>query len=429
MANPPRAESRSVLPMKATTELKRIGRLAEERDMSAFIVGGIVRDMLIGYPNTDLDVTIEGDAVRIARDYAKSVGGSVRGITRFKTCKVEGGPAGVIDFASTRTEAYSRPGALPDVKPVADIISDLERRDFAVNAMAVGLTGACYGMLLDPFDGWGDLERGQLSVLHPESFRDDPTRILRGVRFAARYGYRFGRHTRGFIDECIAQGCMQTISGKRVRRELGLIFLEDNVVAAIRLIEKMGFLLTVAKSLGFDREKVRRLRAADRVARKLCGWAGRGEFDFAIYWFGYFFMGRASEAERLALYLNLDRKTKKVCLWAASEIQGAAEDLSALKPGDAYGATRLLRALPFESLALLYFSSARRERGIIEKYMTKWRKVKPLLKGADLVALGIRQGPAVGRILDRILERKLAGKLTTRRSELAFARKEAGVRS
>ncbi|MGD9141320.1 MAG: hypothetical protein PVJ42_07245 [bacterium] len=429
MVKSPEAESVSVLPMIATKELKRIGRLAKERRMSAFIVGGIVRDMLIGYPNTDLDVTIEGDAVRVARDYARSVGGSVKGVTRFGTCKVEGGPAGIIDFASTRTETYSRPGALPDVRPRADIISDLERRDFAVNAMAVGLTGSCHGILLDPFDGWGDLERGQLSVLHPESFRDDPTRILRGVRFAARYGYRFGKHTLGFLEACVAQACMQTISGKRVRRELGLIFREEKVAVAIRLMEKMGFLHTIAISLGFDANKVRRLGAADRVARRFCGWAGRGEFDFEAYWFGYLFMGQTSAAERLALYLNLDRKTKRVCLWAASKIERAAGNLSELKPGDAYEATRQLRSLPYESLALLYFASARRERGIIKEFMTRWRSIRPLITGDDLEALGVKQGPAVGRVLDRILEQKLAGKLPTRRSELAFAKREAGVRS
>jgi tRNA nucleotidyltransferase (CCA-adding enzyme) len=397
--------------------------------MSAFIVGGMVRDILLEYPSTDLDVTVEGDAVKVARDYARSVGGSVRGVTRFGTCKVEGGPAGVVDFAATRTETYPRPGALPDVKKCPDIILDLERRDFAVNAMAVSLSTGSYGLLIDPFDGLGDIERRQLAVLHPESFQDDPTRILRGVRFAARYGYGFEKHTLGFLRQCVAKGCMQTISGKRVRRELELVFCEEKVVKAIRLLEKHAFLRTIAKSLSFGAGKVKRLAAVDRVARRFCGWAESEEFDFATYWFGYLFAGQKSAAERLAGYLNLDRKSRSVCHWAALEMDAAYRDLSGLKPSSPHGVRGLLNALPLESLALLYAFSGRRERGLIERFVTDWRHVEPVLTGADIVKLGIRQGPAVGRMLDKILELKLLGRLPTRRSEVAFVKREAGVRS
>jgi tRNA nucleotidyltransferase (CCA-adding enzyme) len=330
-----------------------------------------------------------------------------------------------VDFASTRTESYSRPGALPEVRVCSDIIVDLERRDFAVNAMAVGLSGRCYGVVVDPFGGAGDLERRQLAVLHPESFEDDPTRILRGVRFAARYGYRFEKHTLGFLKACVAGGCMQTVSGKRVRRELELIFAEENVVAAIRLLEKLQVLRTVDESLSFGAGKVRRLPAADAAARRF----GGDEFNPAAYWFGYLFAKQEWVADRLAGYLNLDRRTRSVCLWAAGSMGAASRELASLEAGDSYAVTRLLDSIAVESMALLYAFSRKRSRGLIEMYMTSWRHVRPRLTGADLVALGVKEGRAVGRLLEKIREMKLLGKLPSRRSEAAFVKKEAGVRS
>ncbi len=416
------------LPAGVAEELRRIAGLAGKRCMNAYIVGGMVRDLILGRPGTDVDITIEGDAIRVARDYAKAVGGRVKGVTRFGTCKVMGGPAGSVDFASTRTERYRRPGALPDIKVYPQIIVDLERRDFAINAMAIQLSSGAYGVLLDPFGGWGDLERGRLTVLHPESFSDDPTRALRGIRFAARYGFRFERHTLGFLKACVADGCMQTISGKRVRRELELIFTEDEVVAGIRLLERLAILRTIATSLGFDAKKMSRLATADRDGRRFCEWAGPGGFDPRTYWFGYLFMGQRSVATRLAVYLNLDRRTRRICIWAARDLGGKAKQLSKLKPPYAYEATRLLAALPPESLALLYTASGRRGRGIIETYVKTWRHVKPALTGADLVRLGMKPGPGVGKMLEDILELKFRGELPTRRAEEAFVRGRTGVK-
>ncbi len=407
--------------------MRRIGRLAGKRGMHAFIVGGMVRDILLGYPTTDLDITIEGDAVTVARDYAGAVGGRLRNVTRFGTCKVEGGPAGTVDFASTRTETYSRPGALPDVRICRDILLDLERRDFAINAMAVSLSAACYGLLLDPFDGWGDIEHGRLTVLHPCSFRDDPTRVLRGVRFAARYGYRFEKRTLALLDECLAAGCMRTISGKRVRRELDLIFEEDRAAAAVRLLHSRSILRAVDKGLDPDARHFKRLRAVDLAGRKFSGWVGAG-FAPRLLWFGYLFTGRrASTAARLAERLDLDRAAKRISLWAARDAGGVARRLSGLKPSQAYEATRLLGPLPPEALALLYALSGRRERSMISTYMLRWRHVRPRLSGDDLIALGVRSGPAVGNMLDHILRLKLQGRLPTRRSEAAFVRREAGI--
>ena len=391
--------------------------------MCAFLVGGTVRDIFLGYPVTDIDIAVMGDAVSVARDYARSVGGALKALTAFGTCKVEGGPVGVVDFAATRMEKYRRPGALPNVELFPHIIADLERRDFAINAMALCLSPGYYGELTDPFGGREDVFKKQLAVLHPGSFTDDPTRMLRGVRFAARYGYCFEKHTLRFLRDCIRRGCLGTVSGKRVRRELELIFSEESAPTAIRMLLDLGILGSMGGNLKTGAGVSRLLPAAVRTRGRFSEWAGEA-FDSTRFWFAYLFVGtKPSVARRLAAGFNLDRRTKEVSLWAGRDLCQTEKRLSRLKPPYAHAATRLFAGLPLEALALLYAGAGRKERDTIRKYVMTWRKVKPGLKGADLVALGMKPGPAVGRMLDEILELKLRGRLPTRRSELAFARK------
>ncbi len=414
-----------MLPARVARELRRIGQLADRRGSCAFIVGGMVRDIILGYPCTDVDVTIEGDAAGVARDYAGAIGGVVRGVTEFGTCKVEGGPLGVVDFAATRTETYRCPGALPDVQVFPHIIMDLERRDFALNAMAVLLSARVYGCVIDPFGGCDDIRRRQLTVIHPESFVDDPTRVLRGVRFAARYGYRFETHTLRLLRECVRSGCMRTISGKRVGRELELIFSEDRAVSGIRLLERYGILKSVDRGLDLGGDKRRLLPAADRAQAQFRKWTEECEFDASLFWFGYLYMGRSrAAAKRLTSYFNLDRRVKQNCLWVSQHLSSMRMKVSRLRPPYAFKVTKFVRNLPLESLALVYATSGRRERNMIKRYVTRWRHVKPSVSGSDLAELGMKQGPAMGRLLERIHELKLLGELPTRRSELSFARKE-----
>lgn len=419
-----------MLPAKVTRELRRIARLADGRGSRAFIVGGMVRDIVMGYPCTDVDVTIEGDAGSVARDYAAAIGGVVRGVTGFGTCKVEGGPLGAVDFAATRTETYRRPGALPEVKILPDIIMDLERRDFAVNAMAVLLSARGYGCIIDPFGGWEDIEKRQLAVIHPESFIDDPTRVLRGVRFAARYGFRFEKHTRRFLRGCVRSGCMRTISGKRVKREIDLIFSEEKAASGIRLLERYGILKGIDRDLDLGRVKRRLLPAADRAQRQFRKWTGPDEFDTRLFWFGYLYLGlNSAAATRLTSGFNLDRRFKRISLWVSRDLGSTRHKVSRLRPPYAYKVTRLVRNLELESLALLYASAGRRERSVVKTYVTRWRHVKPSLSGSDLAELGMKQGPAMGKLLERIHELKLLGELPTRRAELSFAKRNLGVRS
>ncbi len=184
----------------------------------AFLVGGAVRDLLRGERAVDLDVAVEGDAIAAAREIASRTGGDATVHDRFGTATVRA-PGLAVDLATTRTERYEQPGALPLVEP-ATLDEDLARRDFAINAMAVELTGDRLGHLRDPHGGRADLDAGVVRALHERSFVDDPTRLLRAVRYEARLGARMDPDTEARAREAIAGGALETVSGHRIRDEL-----------------------------------------------------------------------------------------------------------------------------------------------------------------------------------------------------------------
>ena len=198
----------------------------------AYLVGGAVRDLLRGAVPNDIDIAVEGDARSVARAVAKRLGSDAREYERFGTATVET-PATSYNFATTREEVYDSPGELPRVAP-APLADDLRRRDFSINAMAVGLTGDDLGHLYDPTGGLADMEARLVRVLHERSFLDDPTRLLRAVRYAVRLGFALDPETERLAREATAGDALSTVSGTRIRDELMDLLGELDAPAAIR---------------------------------------------------------------------------------------------------------------------------------------------------------------------------------------------------
>ena len=203
----------------------------------AYLVGGAVRDLLRDAAPLDLDVAIEGDARSAARAVADRLGSDLREYEAFGTADVIL-PDEIFHFATTRDEAYDAPGALPRVTPTS-LAEDLRRRDFTVNAMAVGLTGDDVGHLYDPHGGLGDLEAQTIRVLHDHSFRDDPTRLLRAVRYATRLRFTLEPETERLAREAVAADALSTVSGARIGADLMLVLSEEEVGRAIELIREL----------------------------------------------------------------------------------------------------------------------------------------------------------------------------------------------
>lgn len=218
--------------------LERIGRMAEEQGMAAYAVGGCVRDWALSLPRTiDLDVTVEGESLRLARRVAETLGGTVRLHEQFGTATVEWGTRRV-DVAMCRQETYKRHAAYPRVSP-GTLQDDLGRRDFTINAMAMAIAPGRFGDVVDPFGGREDLGRKLLRILHPGSFLDDPSRILRGVRFAQRFGLRWESATERALHAAMAQGALGWLNAGRLRKEFELMLREPEPLACLRQVGRL----------------------------------------------------------------------------------------------------------------------------------------------------------------------------------------------
>ena len=226
------------IPRRVEPLLRRIGELAEERGLRAHAVGGCVRDWLLGLAHTqDLDVTVEGHGIDLARAVSSALGGRVEVHEQFGTATVyrDGRVGGRIDFATCRIERYARPAAYPRVTS-GTLEADLFRRDFTINAMAVALSPSRFGALVDPFHGARDLRGKRLRILHPRSFLDDPSRILRGARFATRFGLRWECSTERAAREAVAAGSLGWLNAGRLRRELDRMGAEPDPRACLQTL-------------------------------------------------------------------------------------------------------------------------------------------------------------------------------------------------
>jgi tRNA nucleotidyltransferase (CCA-adding enzyme) len=337
---------------------------------SAYLVGGAVRDLLLGRERHDIDLVVTGGLPAVI----EGLGGALVGMVidgRFHTATIELGDHR-FDLAGARTEVYPHPGALPVVEPAATIEADLVRRDFTINAMAIPLRGEI--RLIDPHGGLADLERGRLRVLHPRSFVDDPTRAARAARYAARLGFELEPET----ERLLRATDLGTISNDRRENELARLAREEEAVRGFELLAEWG--LVEPRQGGLD------------LARKV------GELLEARCWSAQV---RRAKAVLAAVFGPVDD----------------AEKLAALRPGSPSEAVELVGGRNPNELILARALGAE----WLDRYMEEWRKVELEIDGSDLLAAGVNEGPAIGRGLRAALRRKLDGEIGGRDQELAVA--------
>ena len=372
----------------------------------AYLVGGAVRDLLRGAVPNDIDIAVEGDARSVARAVAERLGSDAREYERFGTATVEI-PGTTYNFAATRQEVYDSPGELPRVSP-ASLLDDLSRRDFSINAMAVGLTGDDLGHLYDPTGGLADMELHVVRVLHERSFLDDPTRLLRAVRYAVRLGFAFDPETERLAREAAAADALSTVSGARIRDELMDLLGELDAPAAIRRLRDLEIHTALHPDLDPDPELVASASlgavaiVADRRIAALAALIGDAPEKLDL-WLG-------------DLHLPAEERDA-----AARAARVAPRIVAALRerehsPSELRG---LLGREPLEALALAMALSAPSEP--ILRWVSELRPVALEISGADLLAAGVPEGPAVGRALDETLNRKLDGLVSGREAELETA--------
>jgi tRNA nucleotidyltransferase (CCA-adding enzyme) len=389
-----------------------------DRAESVYLVGGTIRDILLGEESFDVDIAVEGDAIAFAYALAEALGGRATPHHRFGTAVVSYGEHERIDVVTTRTEFYDAPGALPTVER-AGLREDLYRRDFTINAMAASLAPADFGRLVDPFGGRADLEARVLRVLHNLSFIDDPTRIFRGIRYEARYGFRFDEHSARLVRGCIEMGLVGDLSSSRLRDELTAL-LEDP--GAADGILRLG-------ELGADRAIHPHLRG-DEIAARLftCGIAIRDELGVDVPTWRIGLAALAYEMTSDEAYGWLERL--KVRRRDADRIVGAVtvapRIVERLREAELDPAQVVALADAFSPDAPL-LALAREDRPELREYFSRLRGVRLEIGGADLIALGLAESPRIGDILGELRRRKLNGELDGRDAELAAARELAST--
>ena len=380
-----------------------------------YLVGGAVRDVLMGEPNFDVDIAVEGDGIALGRALAQTLGGRVVPHEKFGTAIVLYGDGGRVDVATARTEFYDHPGALPTVEQ-ASIRQDLYRRDFTVNAMAVSLKGADFGRLVDYFGGLRDLSEGVVRVLHNLSFIDDPTRIFRGIRYETRYGFRMDAHTLGLARACVEMDLVGELSSSRVRDELQALFSEERVADAIRRLAELGIDRAIHPHLAADEEAVRVIEEVDRVREayapdapawrlRLAVLARRLSSTDMLDWAEGLKL-RRRDAERIADAVTVAPRLQEL----AAGTKQPAELWSKVAPHDPDGALLALAA------------SKGRARKRLERYFEELRDVRLEISGGDLAEMGLGESPQVGEVLEELRRRKLNGELDGRAAELAAAK-------
>lgn len=253
------------LPPDAIVLIKKAIAAAEWKDLPLYLVGGLVRDLLLGQANgnNDIDMAVEGDAVGLAVDFVEKTGGEMTAHTMFNTAKISL-DKWTVDFAMARTETYERPGALPSVTP-GTIQTDLFRRDFTVNAMAIGLNPAHYGELYDLYGGMKDLDKKYIRVLHANSFTDDATRIWRAIRYEQRLGFKIEPDTLQLLKRDVT--ALKTVGGFRLRHELELVLKEPEPEKALARADELGALQELHPSLKADEWLASKFQIARRTGR------------------------------------------------------------------------------------------------------------------------------------------------------------------
>ena len=406
---------------------------ANDLGHSLYVVGGFVRDLLLGHPTLDLDLVVEGEAIALARRLQERIGGRVRSHGRFGTAKLilpeghapELPPA--LDFITARTEFYAHPTALPQVER-SSIKQDLYRRDFTINTMAICLDRARYGDLLDYYGGERDLEERLIRVLHSLSFVEDPTRILRAVRFEQRLGFQIEERTEELLRSAL--DLLDPVSGDRLRHELLLILREREPERAWSRLDDLGILRRLSPALIADAWTTRKLQELRQALADLAAQRARGE---APPWPAV--AGGQVLPEILALglltmrmeWLLLEQllvrlmvpKSQAALLEDMQSLYGVLPQLTRAESGSALAS--LLRPFPEGALFAGWVAADEPAvREAIVRYQTTLRAVRPALSGARLKELGLEPGPLYARILDAVRDARLDGLVHTPEEEEAL---------
>ena len=411
------------LPTPRLELIRLVAAQAADQHMAIYVVGGFVRDLLLDRHSQDFDIVIEGDAIALGKALGKKYGGRVTSHTRFGTAKwfvwesklgerVSGDDSQslipeFLDLISARTEFYEHPTALPTVER-GSIKLDLHRRDFTINTLALRLDGHHYGELHDYWGGLADIERGLVRVLHSLSFIDDPTRMLRAVRYEQRYGFKIEARTLQLMGE--ARPMLEKLSSERVRHELDRILDEPDWYEMLVRLDELKLLKAIFPGLSKPATRLS-FPSDDELATYRA--PGMLPPKRTLAWLLWLSPAPPATLKALSRQLRFPAALTRLLL-AASSLRA---DLSALKDASPSAWVDRLEDVPEFAIYALTLSEKGKIKKGLQAYLNTWRHIKPKTTGHDLKELGLSPGPQYQNILRELRNAWLDGEIKTQQSE------------
>ena len=412
---------RDRLPARVLSLLRAAGECAERLEMKAFVVGGFVRDLVMRVENLDVDIVVEGDGIRFAEAFAEEQGARVRPHHKFGTAVLVFRDGFKVDVATARVEYYLKPAALPTVE-YSSLKQDMYRRDFVINTLAVRLSPVGFGEVIDFFGAQRDIKEKVIRVLHSLSFVEDPTRILRAIRFERRFGFTVGRNTLNLIRNAVRLDLLSKIPKPRLYSELELILKEKDPVWIVRRLSELGLGTSIHPALVLDKPHLALL----------------GEAQEVLAWFSLLFLEEKVEKWAVSFLSLLDPLPRDDAKKLAKDLGVRSRVREWVRICKDEGDSVILRLVsmptisrklihdalsPLPTEVILYLMARAKHPDIkryISLYFTQLKNVRLHLNGQDLLELGYRPGPRFKEIFDLLLERRLAGELRNKKEEIAF---------
>ena len=412
-----------IFPKRVKDVLNKIGEIGDRLDFPVFMVGGIVRDLFLGIKNYDLDIVVEGEGIKFARELSRDLGGRTKSHEKFGTAIVILADDFKIDVATARREFYEYPAAFPKVE-LSSIKKDLYRRDFTINAMAIQLNEKLFGKLIDFFGGQKDLRIGIIRVLYNLSFVEDPARIIRAIRFEQRYNFKMNKTTEDFLKKAIGDKLLSRLRKKRITEELILILKEENPLKSLKRMEELGALKYILPELELNEETVERL---NKVKDNFDFWTRDIPDEKIELWVIYFccLIRNLKKGQLQRIYKKLIIKQKFIdkinyCYLNLDQIIKMISQKTKISPSVIY---LTLKGLPNEVLFLAMTESdtnIAKER--INNYFRKYKKESLYISGNELKELQVKPGPIYSQILNKLLCAQLDGEVKNKRDEIRFVK-------
>ena len=406
------------LPESIFTVLEKVSLTAKKLKVRVYLVGGIARDLLLGVPNLDVDIVVEGDGIAFAEKLAQESGARVESYHKFKTAVIIFEDFRHIDIASSRIEHYKEPAALPDVEP-GSITQDLARRDFSINTLAISLNEDDFGRIIDFFGGRKDLGEKKIRILHKLSFVEDPTRILRAVRFEQRLGFKMDMQTEKLAMLSIKMNILKGLNSIRIRDELVSILNGKEPAKAVRRLYRLEALGSIGIHLGSIGRLTTHIKNAVEKYEKIVAFKEINILMWRVLVSLMLLYSKNADTGNFCFSMKIKKKDCAVISEIINDYAYLKKILAKkiIKNSLLYS---ILSGRPGEML-LIISAAGKNHYDNVLKFVSGLSGIKPEISGNDLKYLNIEPSKKYRLILDEILKLKLDKKLKTRQEELETA--------